>query len=66
MSGSLWTGTNVFHSVKAAIRYYRDYGFDAQDVREKIARSEILIGRLKRVNGIFVTCDKGRWFYRGE
>lgn len=66
MSGGIWTGTNVFQSVKAAIRYYRDYGFDAQDVREKIARSEIVIGRLKRAPGTFVICDKGRWFYRGE
>ena len=63
--GSL-IGTNVFRSVSSAIRYYKSYGFNADDVRGKIGRSEILIGRVKRVPGIFPLLDGGRWFYRED
>jgi hypothetical protein len=64
MSNGMWVGTPVFRTLKEAIRYYRDYGFTGCEVRAKLARSEILIGKLKRVPGIILLCDRGRWFYR--
>jgi hypothetical protein len=38
-------GTANFVSKAAAVRYYRDYGFDAADVDRKIAEGEIHIGK---------------------
>lgn len=37
-------GTPYFKSRKAAIRYYKDYGFNAQDVERKLTEGEIYIG----------------------
>ena len=38
-------GTSYFTSMSAAIRYYRDYGDDADDVRRKIREGQIHIGK---------------------
>lgn len=38
-------GTSNFVSLSAATRYYRDYGYDAADVKEKIRDGEIHIGK---------------------
>lgn len=38
-------GTSNFVSLSAATRYYRDYGYDASDVKRKIREGEIHIGK---------------------
>jgi hypothetical protein len=37
-------GTSHFVSMNAAVVYYRDYGFDLEDVRRKLIDGEIHIG----------------------
>lgn len=53
-------GTAHFISTAAAIRYYKPYGYNAGDVREKLARGEIAIGEPKQVDGTpYPDCRKG-------
>lgn len=39
------TGTSYFTSLGAAVRYYKDYGYDRTDVQQKINNGEIHIGK---------------------
>ena len=38
-------GTAYFVSIVAARRYYRDYGFNGEDVARKVSECEIYIGQ---------------------
>ncbi len=38
-------GTSHFTSLSAAVRYYKDYGYDKADVQRKIREGEIHIGK---------------------
>ena len=38
-------GTSYFKSISDAVRYYRDYDLDREDVMEKIRKGEIHIGK---------------------
>ena len=38
-------GTNNFVSIQSACKYYREYGINANTVREKIQSGEIIIGK---------------------
>lgn len=38
-------GTSYFISKKAAIRYFKDYGYDAKAVEQKFERGEIHVGK---------------------
>lgn len=38
-------GTSYFVSLAAAVRYYRDYGYDKRGVQRKIAEGEIHVGK---------------------
>lgn len=44
------TGTSHFVSWLAACDYYRDYGFDSDDVNRKIAEGEIHIGKPEEIS----------------
>jgi len=44
-------GTAHFRDMHSAIRYYRQYGNSAADVRSKLMRGEIAIGAPKQVDG---------------
>ncbi len=37
-------GTSYFKSFRAAVRYYKPYGFDAEAVQQKLDEGEIHIG----------------------
>ena len=39
-----YIGTAHFFSFLHAVKYYSPYGFDSQDVQEKIDRGEIFVG----------------------
>jgi hypothetical protein len=54
-------GTAHFVSRKAAIRYYKDYGFDATDIDRKIRKHEIYIGKPIIVHGEEVFIRYGRY-----
>lgn len=57
------TGTSYFRNLDAAIRYYRDYGFNAADVSLKIINGEIHLG-LPTIKGdeTLILIDNGnRW-----
>jgi hypothetical protein len=41
----MYTGTSHFTSFETAVAYYKDYGFDASDVRRKLDDGEIHIGK---------------------
>ena len=38
-------GTSHFVSLRRAVAYYAAYGYTSEDVKEKIARVEISVGR---------------------
>lgn len=53
-------GTAHFVSLSAAIRYYRPYGTDADEVRRKLADGEIAIGEPKKPDGSsYPNCTRG-------
>tara|TARA_B100000809_G_scaffold254265_1_gene291255 strand:+ start:624 stop:833 length:210 start_codon:yes stop_codon:yes gene_type:complete len=39
-----YIGTSHFYNLDAAVTYYKPYGFDAPEVRRKLADGEIHIG----------------------
>lgn len=57
-------GTSHFVSLAAAIRYYRPYGYDASDVRAKLASGEIHLGEPSAQPSSRVILDnrEGRYF----
>lgn len=64
MGTGAWVGTNIFVSVRSAIKAYYHYGFYAYEVRRKLQAGEILVGRIKKVKGIDTCIREGRWYYR--
>jgi hypothetical protein len=56
------TGTSHFVSFEKAVSYYRDYGFDAADVRRKIDTGEIHVGKPTVKGGEVVSINsEGRY-----
>lgn len=39
------TGTSYFESFRAAVSYYKDYGFSRAQVQDKLQNREIYIGK---------------------
>jgi len=58
------TGTSNFYDKEGAVFYYRAYGFSESDVKGKIARGEICIGRPIAKDGerVFLNTKEMRYF----
>lgn len=58
---SVILGTSHFVSEKAAQRYYKPYGYEAEDVREMIANGSINIGEpdFLKPGEVLVKLDNG-------
>lgn len=54
-------GTAHFVSKAAAVRYYRDYSFEASDVERKIASGDIFIGKPKIQDNEALFVREGRY-----
>jgi hypothetical protein len=54
-------GTSHFVSLRRAAAYYAAYGYTSEDVKEKIAKGEISIGRPEGRN---VTADRDGRYWR--
>jgi len=54
-------GTCHFVDAEAAVSYYSRYGFGRDQVREKIAYLEIVIGKPKREFGERLSVSEGRY-----
>ena len=60
-------GTNHFKSFDAALRYYKDYGFDKEKIQQKINEKEIIIGKPKIKKGeLFIHKEEGRYFIKED
>ena len=56
-------GTNHFANFSYALRYYEEYGYNEQEIRDKIDNKEINIGRPTITENQFTYCDSsGRYF----
>lgn len=54
----MYTGTNHFISLKAAIRYYKDYDIDEMQVEQKINEGSIIIGKPEAKPGQKIVLDQ--------
>jgi len=59
-------GTSYFKSISDAVRYYRDYDLDREDVMEKIRKGEIHIGKppVRDEEHIILDPLENRYFYQ--
>jgi len=57
-------GTACFISEKAALAYYAPYGYDSNDVADKIDCNEVVIGEPELGHGesLWLNKAEGRWF----
>lgn len=57
-------GTAHFRNLKAAVRYYSDYGYSETDVREKVDKGEIFLGKPEvRIGEALCVADNGTRYY---